>query len=125
MVRDEINKEKNTYLYNREKWDPWDPTLIGEAIFAIANILSSLKIVFIFTINPHLGPLQITLGRMLPDIFRFISVLGLVMVSFSCGLNQLLWYYAHMRKSHCVANDFDGDFELKQECFMKVKYFEK
>ena len=48
----------------RRDWNAWDPTLISEGIFAAANIFSSLKLVYIFTINPHLGPLQISLGRM-------------------------------------------------------------
>lgn len=125
IVKDEIAKNQDTHSYLREQWDPWDPTLIGEGLFAIANIFSTLKLICIFTINPHLGPLQITLGRMLPDIIRFLGVLFLVIFSFSCGLNQLLWYYAQMRKNHCNAIDFMGDAEQKEECFMKVKYFEK
>ena len=46
----------------RRYWDAWDPTLISECVFATANIFSSLKLVHMFTINPHLGPLQISLG---------------------------------------------------------------
>ena len=66
----------------REKWDTWDPTLISEVLilvilvmvmmvmmvalayyvqglFAAANIFSSLKLVYIFSVNPYLGPLQV------------------------------------------------------------------
>ena len=28
IVKDEMLENKETHLYNREKWDPWDPTLI-------------------------------------------------------------------------------------------------
>ena len=55
---------------SREEWDPWDPTLISEGLFAAANIFSSLKLVYIFTIHPHLGPLQISIGKMIFDIFK-------------------------------------------------------
>ncbi|VDN35223.1 unnamed protein product [Cylicostephanus goldi] len=46
----------------RRDWDAWDPTLVSECVFATANIFSSLKLVHIFTVNPHLGPLKISLG---------------------------------------------------------------
>jgi transient receptor potential cation channel subfamily C protein 4 len=70
IVQNEMAANQQTYKLNREKWDPWDPTLISEGIFACANIFSSLKLVYIFTINPYLGPLQISLGRMIFDIMK-------------------------------------------------------
>ena len=51
-------------LAPRDEWDAFDPNLISEGLFAAANIFSSLKLIYIFTVNPHLGPLQISLGRM-------------------------------------------------------------
>ncbi|KAK6013927.1 transient-receptor-potential calcium channel protein, partial [Ostertagia ostertagi] len=47
----------------RKDWDAWDPTLVSECVFATANIFSSLKLVHIFTVNPYLGPLKISLGE--------------------------------------------------------------
>ncbi|CAF3674644.1 unnamed protein product [Adineta steineri] len=85
----------------RRDWNAWDPTLISEGIFAAANIFSSLKLVYIFTINPHLGPLQISLGRMVHDILKFSVLIMLVAFAFACGLNQLFWYYARMKKREC------------------------
>ncbi|CAF4402793.1 unnamed protein product [Rotaria socialis] len=85
----------------RRDWNAWDPTLISEGIFAAANIFSSLKLVYIFTINPHLGPLQISLGRMVHDILKFSVLILLVAFAFACGLNQLFWYYAKMKKAEC------------------------
>ena len=55
---------------SREDWDAFDPNLVSEGLFAAANIFSTLKLVYIFTVNPHLGPLQITLGRMVMDIMK-------------------------------------------------------
>ena len=49
----------NTVALPREQWDDWDPTLISEGLFAAANIFSSLKLVYIFSVNPYLGPLQV------------------------------------------------------------------
>ncbi|CAG9537651.1 unnamed protein product [Cercopithifilaria johnstoni] len=85
----------------RRDWDEWEPTLISECAFATANIFSSLKMIHIFTVNPHLGPLRISLGRMVLDIVKFLLIYFLVLFSFACGLNQLLWYYSAMRRQEC------------------------
>ena len=56
-------------------------------------ISSYLKLVHIFSINPYLGPLQVSLGKMIIDIFKWMVLYILVLFAFGCGLNQLLWYY--------------------------------
>lgn len=71
----------------------WHPTLVAEALFAIANIFSSLRLISLFTANSHLGPLQISLGRMLLDILKFLFIYCLVLLAFANGLNQLYFYY--------------------------------
>lgn len=87
--------------YPREQWDPFDPMLLSEGVFAAGNIFSFLKLVHIFSINPHLGPLQVSLGRMIIDIIKFFFIYTLVLFAFGCGLNQLLWYYADLEKHKC------------------------
>jgi transient receptor potential cation channel subfamily C member 4 len=62
-----------------------------------------LKLVYIFSVNPHLGPLQVSLSRMVMDIMKFIFLYVLVLFAFSCGLNQLLWYYADMERQRCLS----------------------
>lgn len=103
--RFKVQKEKvlhtGTALLPRESWHEFDPILLAEGLFAAANIFSSLKLVYIFSVNPHLGPLQISLGRMVVDILKFFSVYILVLFAFACGMNQLLWYYADMEKQVC------------------------
>ena len=44
----------------------------SEGIFAAANIFSCLKLVVVFTFNPQIGPLIISIGKMIRfDIWRF------------------------------------------------------
>uniref|UniRef100_A0A146KZM0 Transient receptor potential protein n=6 Tax=Lygus hesperus TaxID=30085 RepID=A0A146KZM0_LYGHE len=87
--------------YPRENWDMFDPMLISEGAFAAGMIFSFLKLVHIFSVNPHLGPLQISLGRMIIDIIKFFFIYTLVLFAFGCGLNQLLWYYSELEKNRC------------------------
>ncbi|CDQ85002.1 unnamed protein product [Oncorhynchus mykiss] len=77
----------------RNEWQMWHPTLVAEAVFAIANIFSSIRLISLFTANSHLGPLQISLGRMLLDILKFLFIYCLVLLAFANGLNQLYFYY--------------------------------
>ncbi|XP_038055091.1 short transient receptor potential channel 4-like [Patiria miniata] len=87
------NKAHGPLIQLREEWDQWDPTLMAEATFAVANIFSMLRVVYFFTANSQLGPLQISLGRMVEDIIKFLFLMGLVLFAFGAGLNQLYWVY--------------------------------
>ncbi|XP_072945473.1 transient receptor potential protein [Epargyreus clarus] len=87
--------------YPRERWDSFDPMLLSEGAFAAGMIFSFLKLVHIFSINPYLGPLQVSLGRMIIDILKFFFVYMLVLFAFACGLNQLMWYYAELESNKC------------------------
>lgn len=86
---------------HRACWEMWHPTLVAEALFAIANIFSSLRLICLFTANSHLGPLQISLGRMLLDILKFLFIYCLVLLAFANGLNQLYFYYETDEENKC------------------------
>ncbi|TKS80791.1 Short transient receptor potential channel 4 [Collichthys lucidus] len=92
--------------YSQDKlrcnWEMWHPTLVAEALFAIANIFSSLRLICLFTANSHLGPLQISLGRMLLDILKFLFIYCLVLLAFANGLNQLYFYYETKDGNTCT-----------------------
>ncbi|KAI5642666.1 ion transport protein domain-containing protein [Phthorimaea operculella] len=123
----EIREHPDNRFIPREKWDAFDPQLIAEGLFAAANIFSALKLVHLFSINPHLGPLQISLGRMVIDIVKFFFIYSLVLFAFACGLNQLLWYFADLEKKKCYVlpgglPDWDnaGDSCMKWRSFGNV-----
>ena len=120
QVEKEKAEGKPTAMLPRKDWDAYDPNLIAECLFAAANIFSSLKLVYIFTVNPHLGPLQISLGRMVVDIMKWAFVYCLVVFAFSCGVNQLYWYYAMRRDEECKAEP-----EPDPRCDTKYKALKK
>ncbi|XP_063237595.1 transient receptor potential protein [Bacillus rossius redtenbacheri] len=100
IVQREAWKDVNPW-YPREQWHPFDPMLLSEGAFAAGMIFSYMKLVHIFSVNPHLGPLQISLGRMIIDILKFFFIYTLVLFAFGCGMNQLLWYYATLERHRC------------------------
>ncbi|XP_006837728.1 PREDICTED: short transient receptor potential channel 4-like isoform X4 [Chrysochloris asiatica] len=118
---------KYSALNPRESWDMWHPTLVAEALFAIANIFSSLRLISLFTANSHLGPLQISLGRMLLDILKFLFIYCLVLLAFANGLNQLYFYYEETKGLNCKGircekqnNAFSTLFETLQSLFWSI-----
>ncbi|XP_060753704.1 short transient receptor potential channel 4b [Neoarius graeffei] len=117
----------NEKMKPRECWEMWHPTLVAEAVFAIANIFSSLRLISLFTANSHLGPLQISLGRMLLDILKFLFIYCLVLVAFANGLNQLYFYYNTDGIEKCKGircekqnNAFSTLFETLQSLFWSI-----
>lgn len=122
----EISKDPSSAFIPREHWDDFDFQLIADGMFAAANIFSALKLVHLFSINPHLGPLQISLGRMVIDIVKFFFIYSLVLFAFACGLNQLLWYYADLEKAKCYS--LPGglpDWDTQGDACMKWRRFGK
>ena len=79
----------------------WFLTLNINYIACVLSGLVSYVTAWPATVNPHLGPLQISLGRMIMDILKWIALFCLVLFAFSCGMNQLLWYYAKMERAQC------------------------
>ena len=132
LVSLEMNAGIDPYL-PREEWHAYDPYLISEGLFGAGMISSYLKIVQILSVNPHLGPLQISLGRMIMDILKWIALAVLVLFAFACGMNQLLWYYALLEKQQChiqhskakhtaclIWRRFSNLFETSQSLFWAV-----
>ncbi|XP_077683403.1 short transient receptor potential channel 1 isoform X3 [Eretmochelys imbricata] len=44
---------------DRKDWDAFHPTLVAEGLFAFANVLSYLRLFFMYTTSSILGPLQL------------------------------------------------------------------
>merc|ERR1719320_1397005 len=61
---------------------------------------------------------------MILDICKFCFLYLLVLFSFSCGLNQLLWYYADMEKKKCIEdmNDRRGMTGMNGRKSSKMAY---
>ncbi|KAL4234378.1 hypothetical protein ACF0H5_006025 [Mactra antiquata] len=93
-----MNKDRAQYMLywvmaDRFFWSMWDPINLSEGLFAIANIISFSRISYLLPAYEALGPLQISLGRMLTDILKCLSLLSIVVIAFIIGLQNLFWYY--------------------------------
>ncbi|XP_013419154.2 short transient receptor potential channel 6-like [Lingula anatina] len=91
-------------------WDPYDPEIVSDCLFAVANVLSFSRLTYIMPVAEFLGPLQISLGRMFGDIVRFTILFVLIMSAFVLGLCNLYWYYGMYVIQH-------GDSTVSNEAF--------
>ncbi|XP_069055320.1 short transient receptor potential channel 7 [Pleurodeles waltl] len=95
---DNLNKvmlppEVAYFTYARNKWLPSDPQIISEGLYAVAVVLSFSRIAYILPANESFGPLQISLGRTVKDIFKFMVIFIMVFVAFMIGMFNLYSYY--------------------------------
>uniref|UniRef100_A0A663ELK0 Transient receptor potential cation channel subfamily C member 6 n=1 Tax=Aquila chrysaetos chrysaetos TaxID=223781 RepID=A0A663ELK0_AQUCH len=82
-----------SWVIARINWDPSDPQIISEGLYAIAVVLSFSRIAYILPANESFGPLQISLGRTVKDIFKFMVIFIMVFVAFMIGMFNLYSYY--------------------------------
>lgn len=82
-----------TVFAARIHWLPSDPQLVSEGLYAVAVVLSFSRIAYILPANESFGPLQISLGRTVKDIFKFMVIFILVFLAFMIGMFNLYSYY--------------------------------
>uniref|UniRef100_A0A1A7XSW4 Transient receptor potential cation channel, subfamily C, member 6a n=1 Tax=Iconisemion striatum TaxID=60296 RepID=A0A1A7XSW4_9TELE len=90
---DKLPPEVEYFTKARIHWTPSDPQLISEGLYAIAVVLSFSRIAYILPANESFGPLQISLGRTVKDIFKFMVIFLLVFLAFMIGMFNLYSYY--------------------------------
>ena len=79
----------------RFHWKPNDPEIVSDVLFAIANVISFARTTYLMPAFEVLGPLQISLGRMIGDITRFMVLFTLV----SNGIYSWVCVYLWMKMS--------------------------
>uniref|UniRef100_A0A8C1YGL2 Transient receptor potential cation channel subfamily C member 2a n=1 Tax=Cyprinus carpio TaxID=7962 RepID=A0A8C1YGL2_CYPCA len=73
----------------REDWKQEDPQLIAETLFAVTSMLSFTRLAYILPAHESLGTLQISMGRMIDDMMRFMFILMIIGTAFLCGINNI------------------------------------
>uniref|UniRef100_A0A3Q2YVL2 Transient receptor potential cation channel, subfamily C, member 6b n=1 Tax=Hippocampus comes TaxID=109280 RepID=A0A3Q2YVL2_HIPCM len=98
----------------RVKWLPSDPQLISEGLYAIAVVLSFCRIAYVLPANESFGPLQISLGRTVKDIFKFLVIFITVFVAFMFGMFNLYSYYLGVKLEESFKTLFWAIFGLSE-----------
>ncbi|XP_056141340.1 short transient receptor potential channel 6a [Lampris incognitus] len=93
LINVTLPPEINYFTLARINWLPSDPQLVSEGLYAVAVVLSFSRIAYILPANESFGPLQISLGRTVKDIFKFMVIFILVFLAFMIGMFNLYSYY--------------------------------
>nr|XP_002127225.1 short transient receptor potential channel 4-like [Ciona intestinalis] len=88
---DEIHANSTHVL--RTEWSAYEPRIISEGLLSWAYVFIFLRLLSLTRSNRNLGPLQVSLARMIVDVVQFLCIFGLVMFAFALGLSELYWFY--------------------------------
>ncbi|VFV19333.1 short transient receptor potential [Lynx pardinus] len=77
------------WVTERSEWRTEDPQFLAEVLFAITSMLSFTRLAYILPAHESLGTLQISIGRMIDDMIRFMFILMIILTAFLCGLNNI------------------------------------
>ncbi|CAL1573673.1 unnamed protein product [Knipowitschia caucasica] len=73
----------------RDDWHQEDPQLIAEVLFAVTSMFSFTRLAYILPAHESLGTLQISIGKMIDDMMRFMFILMIIGTAFLCGINNV------------------------------------
>uniref|UniRef100_A0A8C1LPX1 Transient receptor potential cation channel, subfamily C, member 7a n=1 Tax=Cyprinus carpio TaxID=7962 RepID=A0A8C1LPX1_CYPCA len=93
LINASLPEDVAYFTYARNRWLPSDPQLISEGLYSIAVVLSFSRIAYVLPANESFGPLQISLGRTVKDIFKFMVIFIMVFLAFMIGMFNLYSYY--------------------------------
>ncbi|CAB1352807.1 unnamed protein product [Coregonus sp. 'balchen'] len=113
------------YTHARNRWLPSDPQLISEGLYSIAVVLSFSRIAYILPANESFGPLQISLGRTVKDIFKFMVIFIMVFLAFMIGMFNLYSYYLGAKVEESFKTLFWSIFGLSEVISVVLKYDHK
>ncbi|XP_028164325.1 short transient receptor potential channel 4-like [Ostrinia furnacalis] len=91
-----IDVANSTNDLERKYWEQHEPTLLAEGTFCLATIFAYFRLLFLCQLNYHLGPLQVSLGKMTIDIYKYAIVFTIIISAFAAGLARFYQYYDGM-----------------------------
>ena len=76
------------------EWKPRkDAFIIADTIYASATVMAFFHLAHIFQVNSVLGPLQLSLYKMLKDVLKFLAIFLLLYIAFATGVAKIYSYY--------------------------------
>ncbi|XP_039271230.1 short transient receptor potential channel 4-like [Styela clava] len=90
---DILQNQNASRTLHRVKWSSYEPRLVADGLQSCAYLFAFVRLLGLLRVNQSLGPLQVSLGRMMYDVMRFLYIFLLMMCGFAFGLNHLYWYY--------------------------------
>ena len=76
------------------EWKPRKPAfIVANTIYVSATVMAFFHLAHIFQVNSVLGPLQLSLYKMLKDVLKFLAIFMLQYIAFATGVVKIYSYY--------------------------------
>ena len=76
----------------------WKPTksafIVADTIYASAIVMAFCHLAHVFQVSSVLGPLQLSLYKMLKAVLKFLAIFLLLYIAFATGVAKIYTYYA-------------------------------
>ena len=93
------------------EWKPRKAAfIVADTIYASAAVMAFFHLAHIFQVNSVLGPLQLSLYRMLKDVLKFLAIFLLLYIAFATGVAKIYSYYV---ASQIKLNELDDSHAHK------------
>ena len=84
----------SAWLSVHEEWKPRkNEFIVADVLYASAAVLAFFHLAHAFQISSTLGPLQLSLYRMLRDVAKFLLIFLLLFIAFGTGIVKVYSYY--------------------------------
>ena len=91
------------------EWEPKKSAfIVADVFYASATVLAFFHLTHVFQINSVLGPLQLSLYKMLKDVLKFLVIFLLLYIAFVTGLAKIYTYYVASQIKLKELNDSHG-----------------
>lgn len=82
------------WTYYHGNWMPRESSfIVADVLYATATVVAYFHLTHIFQVDSVLGPLQLSLYKMLKDVRRFLFIFLVLYISFVTGVVKVYSYY--------------------------------
>ena len=82
------------WTYYHRKWMPRKSSFVlADVLYASATVVAYFHLTHIFQVDSVLGPLQLSLYKMLKDVRRFLFIFLVLYISFVTGVVKVYSFY--------------------------------
>lgn len=82
------------WMYYGKLWKPRKSAfIVANVLYASATVVAYFHLTHIFQVDSVLGPLQLSLYKMLKDVCRFLFIFLVLFISFVTGVVKVYSYY--------------------------------
>ena len=76
------------------EWQPRRiPFIVADVLYAGATVMAFFHLTHFFQVSSILGPLQLSLYRMLKDVLKFLLIFLMLYIAFATGVVKVYSYY--------------------------------